>query len=303
LYAAAEGGDAVWSERQSVDFDEGFFAIALGAVAALDPALFAAHESLWLGVAIDGDDEMTRVELGTAPFAGFAVQAGDAATLAGQGADAFAAAVHRHPWSDLDDVPPDLADGDDDTTYDAAPAGGLELNDGAFALLSGCGEGEVLKKGGGGWACAVDAAGETIAAIGLDGTVLAITEGDGTHSVDLAPLATDLDPGNELLIDIALDGTVLQLTDAGGLHAIDLAALGDDDDADPRNELNEDLSFDGSTLALSDAGGTQRVDLSGLAGETNTEMVFDGTTLALTDRDGTLSVDLSSLGDDLDADP
>ncbi|MEZ4435708.1 MAG: tail fiber domain-containing protein [bacterium] len=311
LYTVAEGGEAIWQERQDVDFDRGFFSAQLGAVEPLGAALFAAHDVVWLGVTVDDDDEMTRIELGTAPFAAFAVHAGDAATIDGRAAESFAAAEHRHDWSALDGVPAGLADGDDDTTYDVAPGGGLELSDGAFALLSGCGEGELLKRGDGGWLCAVDATGASIAAFGLDGTVLGVTEGDATWSVDLAALATDLDASNELLQGIGLEGAVLRVSDAGGVHTVDLASLVDDADADPTNEANTDLTLDGTTLAVTDGVSTLTVDLASLVddadadptNEANVDLSFDGTTLAVTDVAGTLSVDLSSLVDDADADP
>ncbi|MCA9561182.1 MAG: hypothetical protein KC583_21685, partial [Myxococcales bacterium] len=311
LYAAPEGGVAVWEEEQTVAFDAGFFTASLGAVEPLDPALIAENEVLWLGIAVDDDAEMARLELGTAPFAAFAVFAGDADRLGGQDPESFAASAHRHGWDELDGVPDGLADGDDDTTYQASPGGGLELVDGGFALLSGCAEGEILRREADAWACAVIAGGGAIAAFELDGTVLGITDGEATLSVDLAALATDLDPTNELLSGFALAGSTLQIADAGGTYEVDLAALVDDADADPLNETNTDLTFDGFTLAITDAAGTLEVDLAALNGdadpdpgnETNTDLTFDGVTLAITDAEGTLEVDLSALGDDADADP
>ena len=42
----------------------GFFTASLGAVEPLDPALIAENEVLWLGIAVDDDAEMARLELG-----------------------------------------------------------------------------------------------------------------------------------------------------------------------------------------------------------------------------------------------
>ncbi len=58
----------------------------------------------------------------------------------------YALVGHVHDWTSLTGVPQGFLDGvDNDTTYKASEAGGLELTDGAFALLSTCLDGQVLK--------------------------------------------------------------------------------------------------------------------------------------------------------------
>jgi hypothetical protein len=75
-------------------------------------------EARWLEIAVDcGDGAVTlapRQQLTPAPYALYAPSAG---------------AV---PWSGVSDVPADLADGDDDTTYSAGS--GLDLTDHAFSV-------------------------------------------------------------------------------------------------------------------------------------------------------------------------
>ncbi|MEM7392557.1 MAG: hypothetical protein AAF492_09420 [Verrucomicrobiota bacterium] len=75
----------------------------------------------------------------------------------------------------------------------------------------------------------------------------------------------DADPSNEANISMALNGTVLELTDGDGTLSVDLAGLASDDaDNDPINELNSSLNIIGDVLRLTDGGGTLTADLSGI---------------------------------------
>ena len=317
LHPSAESDEVVWSETQAVDFERGVFAVYLGDAVPLDASVFDDNRSVWLSIAVDGDAEMQRIEIATAPYAAFAQWAGDAETVGGVGVDELARVGHRHGWGEIDGVPADLADGDADTTYDVAPGGGLMLAEGLFGLVA-CGEGEVLKAGPAGWACAADSIGDadaaTVSGLALVETTLAVTEGDRTLEVDLGSLVddADADPLNELLQSAVLNGALLELTDAGGTTVVDLSGLvGVDLDPDPGNELLMDGSLDGSTLRLVDAGGELAIDLGALiedadADPTNevlTAAVLQGTVLELTDGAGTVSVDLAALVADGDADP
>ncbi|MDA8019744.1 MAG: hypothetical protein MPN21_20075 [Thermoanaerobaculia bacterium] len=142
----------------------------------------------------------------------------------------------------------------------------------------------------------------------LDGTVLRVTDGGGTLSVDLAAIQdgvtdADPDPTNELNTGTALSGSTLEVTDAGGTLTADLSILSvDDADADPANELigAAHLTNGNSQLDLVEAGLTNSVSVTALQ---NTSLNFDGTSLNVTDGGGTLSADISSLGDDADPDP
>lgn len=105
----------------------------------------------------------------------------------------YAAWDHTHAWETLTDVPEGFADGvDNDTTYTAHPAGGLELSDGAFQLLTSCGDGQVLKWDGGllTWMCADDfdapEVGDIEAVVAGAGLLGGATSGTATLTVDSA---------------------------------------------------------------------------------------------------------------------
>ena len=129
IYASAGGGTALYAETQSVLFEQGHFTVYVGqnAQPALPLALFRDHSALYLGVKI-GDDTEVRFPLATSGFAGFAQFAGEAAPTA-----------HQHAWTDLTQVPADIADGDANTTY--RPGTGLLLNQDQFSVDRGAIEG------------------------------------------------------------------------------------------------------------------------------------------------------------------
>jgi len=70
IYAETSGGTALWSETHSnVAVVEGFFAVRLGSVVPLPTSLLALP-TRFLGVAVDGEAEMTpRQSLASAPYA------------------------------------------------------------------------------------------------------------------------------------------------------------------------------------------------------------------------------------------
>ncbi len=72
LYTSSGEPTAVWSETQSVDVVDGLFTAYLGDEAELDPALFRDNQVLWLGITVEDDEEMPRVELGSVAFAAVA---------------------------------------------------------------------------------------------------------------------------------------------------------------------------------------------------------------------------------------
>lgn len=76
LYAAAEGGAALWTEQHPlVDVVAGDFYVDLGSIEPLTPALFA-NGALYLALAVDGEPLGGREPLGTLPRAFFAIEAG-----------------------------------------------------------------------------------------------------------------------------------------------------------------------------------------------------------------------------------
>jgi hypothetical protein len=132
LYTADMGGTELWNETQTVPVDQGFFTVYLGDTSVLDLSLFRDNESVWLGVRVGSDPEMSRFQVATTGFAGFAQYAGDAASLGGHAATDFVTSGSGVAWTDLTGVPADLADGDSDTTYSAGS--GLTLTGTTFAL-------------------------------------------------------------------------------------------------------------------------------------------------------------------------
>ena len=78
LYADDIGSTTLWTETQTVDFDLGAFTANLGSNETLDMAIFRDQPNVWLGIAIDGGDEMDLIRIGSAPYAGYAQYAGSA---------------------------------------------------------------------------------------------------------------------------------------------------------------------------------------------------------------------------------
>ena len=89
IYAEAEGGTPLWSETQAVTLDaDGRYAVTLGGTIpeGLPLELFAQGDARWLGVAVDGQTELTRVSLVSVPYA---LKAADADTVGGKPLSAF----------------------------------------------------------------------------------------------------------------------------------------------------------------------------------------------------------------------
>jgi hypothetical protein len=100
LYAAMNGGEAIWTETQAdVPVTDGYFQLLLGSVNPLSAADFSAAER-YLQVGVDdgsGVVDLPRQRLASVPYA---MQAAGA------------------PWSGLSDVPPGFADDLDGVEYD-----------------------------------------------------------------------------------------------------------------------------------------------------------------------------------------
>ena len=111
LYDDAAGTSMLATESQQVLIDGGYFTVHFGATGPLDPALFRDNASLWLGVAVDTDPEMTPlVEIGTAPWAGYSEYAGeadDASMLGGVAAGDYRLSTDTVDWSLVTGAPAD----------------------------------------------------------------------------------------------------------------------------------------------------------------------------------------------------
>ena len=92
LYAEQNGGAPLWLETQNVQPDKaGNYSVMLGSTASqgLPSSLFVSGQARWLGVQAYGGSEQPRVMLLSVPYA---LKAGDAQTLGGRPASAFATA-------------------------------------------------------------------------------------------------------------------------------------------------------------------------------------------------------------------
>jgi hypothetical protein len=93
LYAEESGGEPIWQETQSIEVDAtGHYTVLLGSTQpeGLPHELFNSAQAQWLGVTRQGEAEQPRIMLVSVPFA---LKAGDAETLGGMPASAFALAV------------------------------------------------------------------------------------------------------------------------------------------------------------------------------------------------------------------
>ena len=74
LYDVASGGIFLWEElwtgSNGVQVSDGLFNVMLGSLTSIPQSVITGHDSLFLGITVGTDDEMTpRVQLGTVPFA------------------------------------------------------------------------------------------------------------------------------------------------------------------------------------------------------------------------------------------
>ena len=145
LFRVATGGSAVFGEQQKdVSFDRGNFSVGVGKSNALNLAKVTEAPELFLELSIDGDLIEPRFQVGSVPYAGFALSSGDAQTVSGKAPSDFAAATHAHAFADLTGVPAGFSDGVD--------------ND-SLAKLT-CTNGARPQKSAAGWDCTSVAADE-----------------------------------------------------------------------------------------------------------------------------------------------
>jgi len=93
LYKEQQGGAPLWLETQNVQPNStGHYTVMLGSTTSqgIPANIFASGEAHWLGVQVQGQAEQPRVLLVSAPYA---LKAGDAETLGGLPASAFALAI------------------------------------------------------------------------------------------------------------------------------------------------------------------------------------------------------------------
>ena len=92
LYDVASGGVFLWEEQwtgsNGVQVSDGLFNVMLGSLTPIPQSVITEHDSLFLGITVGTDDEMTpRVQLGTVPFAVQALTVPDGSVTTGKLAD------------------------------------------------------------------------------------------------------------------------------------------------------------------------------------------------------------------------
>jgi hypothetical protein len=181
VYDAATGGAELHTQSENVSADAGAFTVQLTP----DLTIFENNTDLYLGMAVDGGAEMSpRLKMGSVPYAAVAGNAQNALTLDGQSASDFAPSTYQPDWSDVQNAPTGLDDGDDDTTYTASGAVSIDGSNN-ITLNSSCSSGQVLKWSGSAWACATDEDSSTTYTAGsglaLNGNTFSVDTITDTH--------------------------------------------------------------------------------------------------------------------------
>ena len=139
LYNSASNGTPLWEEQwtasNSVAISDGLFNVMLGSLTPISQATLTGNSSLWLGISVGSDSEMTpRVQLGSVPFAFQALTVPDGAITSAKLANGSVSQAKL--GADVSLVPPDgsintakLADG-------AITAGKINLQSGTSCVQS-----------------------------------------------------------------------------------------------------------------------------------------------------------------------
>ena len=110
LYDVASGGIFLWEElwtgSNGVQVSDGLFNVMLGSLTPIPQSVITGHDSLFLGITVGTDDEMTpRVQLGSVPFAVQALTVPDGSVTTEKIADE--AVTQAKLGADVSMVPPD----------------------------------------------------------------------------------------------------------------------------------------------------------------------------------------------------
>lgn len=238
LYESQDATASLWEETRTLDVQSGVFTAYLGETVDLDPSLLLDQGSLWLGVTVESDEEMERVELGSSAYAAVAQHAlevpsdvprGDQSCAAGEvvsGLDASGAVVC-------------VADADADTVYSGADFAVSDQNCSAGDVVAGVdAAGDVV--------CVPDADedtlytgadfalsdqlclfGEVVQGVDANGQTVCVLDADSQYSgVDFATSGQQCAAGNVVLgVDAA--GDVVCVSDANTTYSgVDFALSG-----------------------------------------------------------------------------
>ena len=92
LYADELDDSPLYEETQAIMVDDGRFTGYVGDVTELDLSLLRDNPGMWIGIAIEDDDELPRFALATVPYAAMAEYCEDANSLGGRPASDYALA-------------------------------------------------------------------------------------------------------------------------------------------------------------------------------------------------------------------
>ncbi|HEY6729020.1 MAG TPA: hypothetical protein VI197_33650 [Polyangiaceae bacterium] len=131
IYDTADGGTALWSETQDISTEDGYFSAQLGESEAFPANLFDGGTTLYLGVQVGSDDEMTPRQLLTS--VPFAMKAGlsDNATNAENAENATNAQTAVNVTGDI--TPSSIETGAGTFTGAVTASGGLTVTGGLTA--------------------------------------------------------------------------------------------------------------------------------------------------------------------------
>jgi len=157
LYEVEFGGSPVWTETQTLDIYDGNFAVLLGTMNAVQPAMFAG-EYRYLGVVVGSSDELTpRQRIASVPYAmqavnsataqaafqaQSAVHADDADTLGGGAAYTSTQGLHLVPGGSAEKV---YIDGSVDAQQNIITHGSFLATEGAYFGRSTVDTGSVVR--------------------------------------------------------------------------------------------------------------------------------------------------------------
>ena len=141
LYDSETGGTALWQESQATDFTDGYYSVEIGANGTLDSELLDQHP-LWMELQLDTNDPMEpRYAMASVPYAQMSETAasvsgpvdatevmvngvevidsdgnwvGPEISVSGGGSSSGGTSGPVY-WSDIQNIPSDISDGDDDT--------------------------------------------------------------------------------------------------------------------------------------------------------------------------------------------
>ncbi len=173
VFAANQGGTALWSESQTLALSDGYYATFLGEQTAIDASVFGGGER-WLELTVDGAALSPRQKIGSVPYAL------TCNSVSGGAVNASSVLVNGTQVISSSGQLTGAA------AYSAAAGSGLSLNGTALSLSS-CPTGQVLQATANGWACAgvgtvtsVSASAPLSVATGSSTPALSIAKADGS---------------------------------------------------------------------------------------------------------------------------